>query len=117
MPVERSWGKYTVLDEGVEFKTKRLEFDVGKPLSLQKHFNREELWLFVKGAGLMTVVPDVDRAWKMPVEVGAGEFVWIGKERWHSFIATEPTEVFEVQLGRCEEDDIVRAPQPEWMPK
>jgi mannose-6-phosphate isomerase-like protein (cupin superfamily) len=116
-PVKRSWGQYTVLYEGQQFKVKKLEFEVGKMLSLQKHFNREEFWMFTKGTGLMTITTDYQRAWKPPTEVEAGEFVYINKERWHSFVATEPTEVIELQLGRCEEDDIIRREQPEWAPK
>lgn len=111
--VERSWGRYTVLHEGQEFKVKQLDFDPGKPLSLQKHFMREELWLFTKGQGVMTNTSERTHAWKSPFNVAAGMFIWIGKEKWHSFVATEPTTVIEVQLGICKEDDIMRTEQPE----
>ena len=116
-PVKRAWGQYTTLYEGQEFKIKKLEFEVGKHLSLQKHFQWEEFWMFIKGSGLMTVTLDHKSAWKMPSEVAAGEFVYINKERWHSFVANEPTEVIELQIGICDEEDVVRIEQPEWVPK
>ena len=37
---ERAWGRYTVLDNGDGWATKKLAFDVGKSLSDQRHFHR-----------------------------------------------------------------------------
>lgn len=111
--VERSWGRYTVLREGQDFKVKELEFDPGKPLSLQKHFMREELWLCTEGEGIMTISELPSRAWKNVFNLTAGMFVWVGKEKWHSFVAKEPTKVMEVQVGICNEEDIIRMEQPE----
>src|SRR4028118_413303 len=52
---ERPWGSFTVLDEGENFKVKRIEVLPGKRLSYQKHAQRAEHWMVVAGAGLVTL--------------------------------------------------------------
>src|SRR4028119_61090 len=52
---ERPWGSLTVLDEGENFKVKRIEVLPGKRLSYQKHAQRAEHWMVVAGAGLVTL--------------------------------------------------------------
>lgn len=47
--VHRPWGTYTVLEEGVGFKMKRIEVKPGATLSLQMHHHRSEHWIVVKG--------------------------------------------------------------------
>jgi len=44
----RPWGTYTVLEEGVNFKIKRLEVKPGGCLSLQMHHHRSEHWVVGK---------------------------------------------------------------------
>jgi hypothetical protein len=39
---ERPWGNYTVLDEGADYKVKRITVHAGKRLSYQRHARREE---------------------------------------------------------------------------
>lgn len=111
MKVKRDWGSYRTIFNGESFRVKILDFDVGTPLSLQKHFCREELWLCLKGHGMMTVTSDEKRAWSNPQIFKAGDFAWINKERWHSYHAIEPTRVLEVQIHHPDEDDIVRIKQ------
>src|SRR4029434_876602 len=45
----RPWGTFTVLDEGENFKVKRIEVWSGKRLSYQKHAQRAEHWVVVQG--------------------------------------------------------------------
>jgi len=39
---ERPWGNFTVLDEGQDYKVKRIEVYPGKRLSYQRHARRAE---------------------------------------------------------------------------
>lgn len=47
--VSRPWGTYTVLEEGLRFKIKRIEVKPGASLSLQMHHHRSEHWIVVSG--------------------------------------------------------------------
>lgn len=52
---ERPWGNFTVLDEGENFKVKRIEVLPGKRLSYQKHSKRSEHWYVVSGIARVTL--------------------------------------------------------------
>src|SRR4030095_6020749 len=47
--VHRPWGTYCVLEEGPQFKIKRIEVKPGASLSLQMHHHRNEHWVVVGG--------------------------------------------------------------------
>ena len=47
--VHRPWGAYTVLEEGIGFKIKRIEVNPGAKISLQMHHHRSEHWVVVSG--------------------------------------------------------------------
>ena len=47
--VHRPWGTYTVLEEGLRFKIKRIVVKPGASLSLQYHHKRSEHWVVVSG--------------------------------------------------------------------
>ena len=51
----RPWGTYTVLEEGRNFKVKRIEVLPGKRLSYQKHKQRAEHWVVVEGTAKVTL--------------------------------------------------------------
>ncbi|MEP6635443.1 MAG: phosphomannose isomerase type II C-terminal cupin domain [Acidobacteriota bacterium] len=51
----RPWGTFTVLDEGKDFKVKRIEVLPGKRLSYQKHSQRAEHWVVVQGTAKVTL--------------------------------------------------------------
>lgn len=51
----RRWGSFTVLDEGDNFKVKRIEVLAGKRLSYQKHSQRAEHWAVVQGTATVTL--------------------------------------------------------------
>ena len=100
----RPWGTFTVLDEGENFKVKRIEVLPGKRLSYQKHAQRAEHWFVVQGTAKVTLD---DRE----VNVSAGEAIDIAVGAAHR--VENPGEellVFiEVQRGSyLGEDDIVR---------
>ncbi|EFL92710.1 mannose-1-phosphate guanylyltransferase [Candidatus Regiella insecticola LSR1] len=48
------WGTYTVLEEGKNFKIKRIEVKPGASLSLQMHHHRSEHWIVVSGTAEVT---------------------------------------------------------------
>ena len=101
---ERPWGSFTVLDEGENFKVKRIEVLPGKRLSYQKHAQRAEHWMVVAGAGLVTL-NDVE------IIVRTGETIDIPIEAKHRVEnrGTEKLIFIEIQRGAyLGEDDIVR---------
>ncbi len=52
---ERPWGSFTILDEGENYKVKRLEVLPGKRLSYQRHTRRSEHWFVVRGTAKVTL--------------------------------------------------------------
>src|SRR5215217_956138 len=52
---ERPWGSFTILDEGENYKVKRLEVLPGKRLSYQRHSRRAEHWFVVSGSAKVTL--------------------------------------------------------------
>jgi mannose-1-phosphate guanylyltransferase / mannose-6-phosphate isomerase len=50
----RPWGTYTVLEEGNNFKIKRIVVKPGNRLSLQMHHHRSEHWVVVSGMARVT---------------------------------------------------------------
>jgi mannose-6-phosphate isomerase len=45
----RPWGSFTILEEGVGYKIKRIEVNPGHRLSLQMHHHRSEHWIVISG--------------------------------------------------------------------
>ena len=45
----RPWGSFTTLEEGSDYKIKRIEVNPGHRLSLQMHHHRSEHWIVVSG--------------------------------------------------------------------
>ena len=100
----RPWGTFTVLDEGEGFKVKRIEVLPGKRLSYQKHAQRAEHWVVVKGTAKVTL-DDRD----ILVETGAAIDIGIGSAHRVENPGTETLVFIEVQKGGyLGEDDIVR---------
>jgi mannose-6-phosphate isomerase len=101
---ERPWGSFTVLDEGENFKVKRIEVLPGKRLSYQKHAQRAEHWMVVAGEGKVTLDDE-------EITVRAGETVDVPIEAKHRVEnpGTEKLIFIEIQRGSyLGEDDIVR---------
>ena len=100
----RPWGTYTVLEEGLLYKIKRIEVKPGASLSLQMHHKRSEHWIVV--AGLATVT-NGDKV----LELKANESTYIPIETKHRLENKTNTNLvlIEIQCGTyLGEDDIVR---------
>jgi mannose-1-phosphate guanylyltransferase / mannose-6-phosphate isomerase len=102
--VSRPWGAYTVLQEGIGFKIKRIEVKPGAALSLQMHHHRSEHWVVVSGEARVT---NGERIYVLQTN----ESTFIPIETRHRLENTigEPLVMIEVQCGKyVGEDDIVR---------
>jgi len=101
---ERPWGNYTVLDEGADYKVKRIAVVAGKRLSYQRHARRSEHWLVVHGAGRVTLDGK-----EIDVLPGSAVDVPVGTAHRIANTGTELLTFIEVQRGDYfGEDDIVR---------
>lgn len=102
--VHRPWGTYTILEEGLGFKIKRIEVKPSASLSLQMHHHRSEHWVVVSGAA--KVVND-----EQTLLLNTNESTFIPAEHKHRLenIGTEVLVIIEVQTGSyLGEDDVVR---------
>jgi len=102
--VHRPWGNYTVLDEGVGFKLKRIEVMPGEKLSLQSHKYRNEHWVVVQGKAIVTNGNKL-------VELAVDQSVYIPAGTKHRLQnpGTDKLILIEVQNGSyLGEDDIER---------
>lgn len=104
---QRFWGEYKVLDyhiqrDGQNFLTKHLIVISGRCISYQLHHRRAEMWIFVKGAGIVIIVDEVR-------SVGRGDYVCISPGEKHAVKAYTDLHIIEVQIGdELSEDDIER---------
>lgn len=55
LTVYRPWGNYTLLEENLFYKIKKIVVKPKKRLSLQRHIHRSEHWIVVSGTALVTV--------------------------------------------------------------
>lgn len=100
----RPWGTFTVLDEADGFKVKRIEVLPGKRLSYQKHAQRAEHWVVVRGTAKVTL-DDRD----IEVKMGEAIDIAIGAAHRVENPGAETLVFIEVQRGDyLGEDDIVR---------
>lgn len=100
----RPWGSFTVLDEGANFKVKRIEVLPKKRLSYQRHQRRAEQWFFVSGTAKVTLN---DRE----ILVNSGEYIKIPRRAKHRVEnpGEELLTFIEIQTGDYfGEDDIER---------
>ena len=105
----RKWGYFLTLWSAKAFKVKLLWFKAGAACSMQKHFKRNELWLFIFGQGDMGIGAEPFNFHPENVyDMRQGDFVEVLKERWHCFRARRTTLILEIQTGECREDDIER---------
>jgi mannose-1-phosphate guanylyltransferase/mannose-6-phosphate isomerase len=102
--VFRPWGSYDSIDAGPRFQVKRLTVKPGAKLSLQKHAQRAEHWVVVKGTARITRDDEV-------FDLGENQSTYIPIGAVHRIEnpGTEPVQIIEVQSGGyLGEDDIVR---------
>jgi mannose-1-phosphate guanylyltransferase/mannose-6-phosphate isomerase len=102
--VYRPWGAYDSIDAGERFQVKRITVKPGASLSLQRHFNRAEHWIVVKGSARVTVDQSVTL-------LAENESIYIPLGAVHRLEnpGKIPLELIEVQSGSyLGEDDIER---------
>ncbi|MGB4990239.1 MAG: phosphomannose isomerase type II C-terminal cupin domain [Pyrinomonadaceae bacterium] len=102
---QRPWGSFTVLDEGENYKVKRIEVLPGKRLSYQQHSRRSEHWFVVSGIAKVTLNG-------AEILVKTGSAIDIGRGDAHRVENPDASELLvfiETQTGDYfGEDDIVR---------
>lgn len=102
--VHRPWGWYDCIDEGENFKVKRINVKPGASLSLHKHAHRAEHWIVVKGQALVTCGASVTNL----VE-NQSTYIPLGEVHRLQNPGTTDLEIIEVQSGAyLGEDDIAR---------
>lgn len=102
--VYRPWGHYTILDQGPNYKLKRLLVHPGASLSLQMHEYRSEYWVVV--AGIATVE---NGSKKILLKEKESTFIAIGNKHCLSNAHNQDLLLIELQLGNyLGEDDIIR---------
>lgn len=102
---QRPWGSFTVLDEGENYKVKRIEVLPGKRLSYQQHSRRSEHWFVVVGIAKVTLNgAEILVKTGSAVDIGCGD-----AHRVENPDASESLVFIETQTGDYfGEDDIVR---------
>ena len=100
---DRPWGRWEEYLNEDGYRVKRIIVHPGERLSLQKHLHRSENWVIVSGEGVFTL-DGTDR------RVAPGDTPHIPVEGVHRIRNTgkEPLVIIETQLGRCDEEDIIR---------
>lgn len=102
--VERPWGNYKVIEEGREYKIKKITVQPKQKLSLQLHYHRSEHWIVVRGTAKIN---NGDKE----VILHENQSTYIPKGVMHRLEnpGLIPLEIIEVQSGvYLEEDDIIR---------
>ncbi len=101
---ERPWGRFDILKDFTDFKSKIIEVDVGAQISYQSHTKREEHWIITKGEGVV-ILNDQE----IPVQRGSYVKIPLGAKHRIRNTGKIALAFVEVQLGSYfGEDDIVR---------
>jgi mannose-1-phosphate guanylyltransferase/mannose-6-phosphate isomerase len=102
--VKRPWGAYTILEEGSQFKVKRIEVKPGASLSLQMHHHRSEHWVVISGSAKV-----FNNDQELELEISQSTYIPAGNKHRLENLGTETLVIIEVQTGDyLGEDDIVR---------
>ena len=102
--VTRPWGLYTVMQEGLGYKIKRIEVKPGASLSLQLHHRRSEHWVVVAGTATVTRGDET-----FPVEEYGSTYIPVREKHRLENTGSVPLVIIEIQCGDyLGEDDIVR---------
>lgn len=100
--VQKPWGWYLTLDERDNRKVKYLYIKKGEELSLQRHKQREEIWLVLEGTPKVYLNSyDFRLVQGETIEIGIGE-VHKAEADMNDVL------ILEVQTGNCIEEDIER---------
>jgi mannose-1-phosphate guanylyltransferase/mannose-6-phosphate isomerase len=102
--VKRPWGTYTILDEGPNFKIKRIEVKPNACLSLQMHHHRSEHWVIISGTAKV-----LNNDKEMILKVNDSTYIPAEHKHRLENTGTEMLAIIEVQTGTyLGENDIVR---------
>jgi len=102
--VQRPWGTYTVLQEGDQYKVKRVVVQPGASLSLQLHRHRSEHWVVVRGEAHI-----INGEQEALLQASQSTYIPAGTRHRLANPGAELLEIIEVQTGPyLGEDDIVR---------
>jgi mannose-1-phosphate guanylyltransferase/mannose-6-phosphate isomerase len=100
----RPWGRFERIHTDPEFIVKRLLIDPGERISLQKHSNRSEHWVVVRGTAKIQIGESTNI-------LCAGQSTYVPQGELHRVenVGEKVVEIIEVQLGEhISEDDIER---------
>ncbi|OAI49727.1 hypothetical protein AYO43_02765 [Nitrospira sp. SCGC AG-212-E16] len=104
MTVHRPWGSYTILEEGLGYKVKRVTVKPGGRLSLQLHHRRSEHWVVITGMARVTRGDEV-----FDLKIGHSTEIPVETKHRLENPGQETLHIIEVQNGPyLGEDDIVR---------
>ena len=99
----RSWGKYTLLTEGKDYRVRKVEMNPGKSLMMQMHYHRSEHWTVISGTGKITI----DDKESIFTE-NQSTYIPMGVKHKLSNPGKIPLVIIEVQSGKyINDDDIV----------
>jgi mannose-1-phosphate guanylyltransferase / mannose-6-phosphate isomerase len=102
--VHRPWGWYDSIEEGERFKVKRIHVKPGCSLSLQKHQQRAEHWIVVRGMAEITNGDQVAM-----LSENQSTYIPLGQVHRLANPGSIALEIIEVQSGQyLGEDDIER---------
>lgn len=100
----RPWGTVDLLVAGTRFQVNRITVNPGGVLSLQKHFNRSEHWIVVRGSALVTKADE-----QIVLKEDSSTYISAGSAHRLENPGKIPLELIEVQTGGyIGEDDITR---------
>jgi mannose-1-phosphate guanylyltransferase / mannose-6-phosphate isomerase len=104
MTVARPWGSYTILEDGPNYKVKRILVKPGQKLSMQMHHHRAEHWVVIAGTARI-----VNGEQEIYLEENQSTYI----PKTHKHRLENPgkitLQIIEIQTGAyLEEDDIVR---------
>lgn len=104
LTVHRPWGSYTVLEEGLGYKVKRVTVNPGGRLSLQLHHKRSEHWVVTAGIARVTRGEEI-----FQLEKGQSTAIPVETKHRLENPGRDTLHIIEVQNGPyLGEDDIVR---------
>lgn len=107
---ERPWGWFETVTEAGGHKVKRIHVHAGQRLSLQKHAQRAEHWVVVRGQARITLGNPDGETWReFDLQPGQHCDIAVGQVHRLAGVGNAPVEIIEVQFGAyLGEDDITR---------
>ncbi|MCP3953792.1 MAG: mannose-1-phosphate guanylyltransferase/mannose-6-phosphate isomerase [Desulfobacterales bacterium] len=99
----RPWGWTLRLVDTPDCRVNQIRIRPRKSITLQKHFNRAEHWIVVKGTALVKRGNE-----KLTLQADESTYITMGMEHRLENPDSVPLEIIEVQTGQFIEEDIVR---------